>query len=1194
MRSIIRKIWSMVSPVQVLSVFLSFALMVFLSYNFMSDIERKNLLDKVNNTISHTQDTIVTELHESEILLGVISETVRGMIIAGSSFEMAEEYIAHITEYLMKDTQCKSIFNGVYAFFDVFGGRFCGNGFTPLIDSEDAAQADFDPQNMPWYSAAVEASGSVAQTEPVMIKDSESTVIDVSITFARRIFDDNGNPLGIVCLDIPIRKIQNNVITAYVTEGSYGILFDKELNVIAHPVPGRFLGRNLGLMNDGEAIKEILMSGESIFERKVWDYNRKESVGFFHKLDNGWYLGIIAYADEFYKVVSNIGFILSLMGFVLAVVLSAILLSVISGRKKAEERIKLMLDATPLCVNIWDKNYQNIDCNMEAVKLFELSGKKEYFERFNDLSPKYQPDGRISAEKSRELTREAFEKGYKRFEWTHCKLNGELIPCEITLVRVKFRNEDMICGYIRDLREIKEMMAKMREADERTKVLLDATPLSCFMIDTSLKILESNQEVVRLFGLKNKKEFIENVFRFFPEYQPSGEQSEKTSKKNVYEAFEEGFCRFEWMHQDSKGEQIPTEVSLVRVKFMGEYVIAGYIRDLREIKKMIAEMRRAEIAEESNKAKSDFLAKMSHEIRTPMNAIMGITEIQLQDYSLSLATKEALERIYNSGDLLLGIINDILDLSKIEAGKLELSGVQYDIASLIFDAAKLNLMRYESKPIDFKLEIDEKTPSTLAGDELRIKQILNNLLSNAFKYTQEGRIILSLSAEQYENDSACNLVIKVSDTGQGMTEDQVKRLGDKFSRFNTDVNRKTEGTGLGMNITRNLIQLMHGEMTVESTPGLGSVFTVNLPQQCVNQEPIGRELAENLMKLNLKNTTKMRNAQITQEYMPYGRVLVVDDVETNLYVARGLLSPYGMSIDTGLSGLEAIEKVKKGCVYDIIFMDHMMPGMDGIKAAEIIRTLGYTKPIVALTANALSGQAEMFMDKGFDDFISKPIDIRQLNNVLNRLIRDKQTPETLNEARRQKNILYASGSHNIAIDPQLAEFFVRDAKKAAAVLTAICENSCRRADDIPTMIINVHAMKSALLNIGEKDLSEAASRLEQTGRDKDVNLILLSLPEFITSLHAVIEKLQPSEDDLPEAENSFVSDGKEYLHDKLQTILDACQSLNKKTAKEALADLKQKTWPRSTRERLSAIAEHLLHTEFDEVASIAKTMMNEQ
>ena len=1177
MHIVFKKLWKIVTHVQVMVVFLAFALMVFLSYFFMSDIERKHLLRDVNNAISNTQAYIEADLMEPETTLGVIAENVRSMIVNGVGFEDVKKYIDITTEYITTDERLMSYATGVYGVFDVFNGEFwTGIDWIP--------PDDFVPKNRPWYKAAVEAKGKVGVTEPYL----DLSLNVIALTFARQIFDNDGNPLGIVCLDIMLDRIREYAINTHVTGDSYGILLDKDFHVIAHPHPA-YIGKPISAMNDGPAIQNDVLQGVEISERKATDYNGNTSVLFVRRLNNGWYMAVLAYAKKYYQSIRDIGYILTALGLLLAVIQSVILLRIIRAKKYAEERTQIMLDSTPLCANFWDRKLNNIDCNQEVLKLFDLPNKKEYLDRFFDLSPEYQPDGNLSKEKAISFIKKAFDEGYCRTEWMHRKLNGEQIPCEVTLVRAKYRNDFIVCGYTRDLRELKAVMVKMREADECTQLLFDATPLSCFMFDKNYNVIVCNQETVRLFELANKQEFISNFFEFTPEYQPSGELSRKKINGYVDEAFEEGYCRFEWVQKKLNGEQIPTEVTLVRVKFRGEYAVAAYVRDLRELKAMIAEMRRAEVAEESNKAKSDFLAKMSHEIRTPMNAILGITEIQLQDETLPLVTKEALERIYNSGDLLLGIINDILDLSKIEAGKLELSPAPYDVASLIHDTVKLNIMRYESKPVEFALKVNENIPATLVGDELRLKQILNNILSNAFKYTQKGMVNMTLSMEQesVEDNSDVKLIIVVNDTGQGMTAEQVRKLGDKYARFNMDANRKTEGTGLGMNITLNLIKLMSGDISVESTPGMGSTFTVHLPQKCKSKAPIGKELAENLMQMNVQNTTKMRNTHITHEFMPYGRVLVVDDVETNLYVAKGLMAPYGLSIDTALSGFEAIDKIRGGNVYDIIFMDHMMPKMDGIEAVKIIRSTGYHKPIIALTANALAGQAEMFFNNGFDDFISKPIDIRQLNNSLNKLIRDKQTPEVIEEAQKQKDNLYASGRHNGSVDPQLAEFFVRDAEKAATILEAISRNRCRRADDISMLIINAHAMKSALANIDQSELSAAALSLEQAGRDQDMKVILNELPVFVQSLFNIIEKLKPKEEDDAEGEAQTDNDVP-FLQEKLLAIQAACASLDKKSAKSALAELKLKTWPRSTRENLSSIAEHLLHSEFEEAASIAK------
>jgi len=363
--------------------------------------------------------------------------------------------------------------------------------------------------------------------------------------------------------------------------------------------------------------------------------------------------------------------------------------------------------------------------------------------------------------------------------------------------------------------------------------------------------------------------------------------------------------------------------------------------------------------------------------------------------------EEGLDRIYNSCDMLLSIINDLLDFSKIEAGKMELLPAQYKVASLINDSVQLNVMRIYGKPIDFELQVNEDTPANLIGDELRIKQILSNLLSNAFKFTERGKVTLSVVSETLPDDKSIILVLIIKDTGRGMTNEQLRIMFEEYSRFYEKERRQVEGTGLGLAITQSLVSLMNGGISVESKVGEGSTFTVRLPQKKINDAVLGKVLSNNLEQFRMNYIARKKRSHIIRDMMPYGKILIVDDVETNLYVAIGLLKPYGLQIETVMSGPEAIELVESGKVYDIIFMDHMMPEMDGIEATKRIRDLGYTEPIVALTANAVTGQAELFLQNGFDEFISKPIDIRQLNYILNKLIRDKQPPEVLEDVRQK-------------------------------------------------------------------------------------------------------------------------------------------------------------------------------------------------
>jgi PAS domain S-box-containing protein len=570
-----------------------------------------------------------------------------------------------------------------------------------------------------------------------------------------------------------------------------------------------------------------------------------------------------------------------------------------------------------------------------------------------------------------------------------------------------------------------EMEHQVAEQNELNRTIFSTAPIGFVMYGENGRLYNCNEYMSAMFGV-TQEYYIEHFYDLSPEYQSDGSKSTDKAKDMLRRALNGEMVVEEWIHQTSGGEPIPCEITLTRIKNKGKFIGFGYMYDLRHLKKLeqnvikeneksLAMAKKQADAEAANIAKSAFLARMSHEIRSPMNVILGITEMQLEKEGLLQDTRDALDKVHKAGYLLLNIINDVLDFSKIEANKLELMPINYDVASMISDTVQLNIMRYDSKPIQFALQVDENIPKTLYGDELRIKQILNNILTNAFKYTDSGKVLMSVCAEykhEQGKEPGIELVFRISDTGRGMTSEQVDKLFDDYTRFNMEANRITEGTGLGMGITKQLVHLMNGEISVESEPDKGSVFTVRLPQGIVAESGVfGKELVKNISQLSYNQPAQKKSGlRIVREYMPYGSVLIVDDMEPNLYVARGLMFPYGLSIETAISGTEAISKIKNGAKFDIIFMDHFMPGMDGIETVKIIREFGYTRPIVALTANAVVGQADMFMENGFDGFISKPIDIRQLNATLNKLIRDRHPAETVEAAHRLKENLEQTAS----------------------------------------------------------------------------------------------------------------------------------------------------------------------------------------
>jgi signal transduction histidine kinase/CheY-like chemotaxis protein/HPt (histidine-containing phosphotransfer) domain-containing protein len=593
-------------------------------------------------------------------------------------------------------------------------------------------------------------------------------------------------------------------------------------------------------------------------------------------------------------------------------------------------------------------------------------------------------------------------------------------------------------------------------------------------------------------------------------------------------------------------------------------------------------------AEEANKTKSKFLATMSHEIRTPMNAILGISQMILTNPDLPDDITESVNKIYISGHGLLGIINDILDLSKIESGKLEITEVNFDLPSLINDSAQLNVVRIKEKPIIFLLDIDEKLPCRLFGDDLRLKQILNNLLSNAFKYTDAGEVKLTVTFETTPDADCITLIFQVEDTGQGMKKEDCERLFSEYARFNNDANRSNEGTGLGLSITKKLAELMEGSISVESEFGKGSKFTVFVKQRIADPRIIGAELAKKLNAFQFQSIRKDDNLKISHKPMPYGRVLVVDDVETNLFVAQGLLAPYKIKVECTTSGINAIEMVKAGKTFDIVFMDHMMPKMDGVEATQILRVLGYKRPIVALTANAIAGSAKMFLDNGFDGFISKPIDVSELDSVLNKYVKKEVEPESYGQSAYGKptesaDLSYNDDTEDIAINLmlQIKKVFIKDAAKAILIISEELQKGSS-SWDLKTLDITFHGMKSAAGNIEEVELSEAAKSLEFAAKEKRTEDILANTESFLQQLEATIQKCtgEISEDDKQEGDL-------QTLKECAERIESACRDYDEETANPILLDLEQYSWDEDVETLLSELSDSLLHSDFDEAEGLA-------
>jgi len=570
-------------------------------------------------------------------------------------------------------------------------------------------------------------------------------------------------------------------------------------------------------------------------------------------------------------------------------------------------------------------------------------------------------------------------------------------PFNAPVVKMRVKNQIKIVNQMRKIQSLKEAEEIERQRKEqerinkRIQLILDSAPMSVTLYNSERTLIDCNMEAVRLFGFENKEQLIkvfnERFFDIFPPQQPCGTTTRDKVDWIYEKATKEGYAQLEWAHLTADGEDLPTEITFVRIEHGDTIMFVAYVHDLREKIKM--EKQRLEILEESNRAKSRFLARMSHEIRTPISAVMGISELQLRGQTMPPHTEDAFVKIYDSSKTLLNIVNDILDFSKIESGKMTLVNSEYEVASLMGDVAQLCLIYLERKDISFQMYIDENLPVKLIGDILRIRQIITNMLTNAFKYTESGTVALSLRSEK-EHDGYVTLVISIRDTGNGMTTEQIDAIKGEYVRLHEQNNAYIIGTGLGIPIVYSLVQMMDAQLELNSDIGKGTHAIIRIPQKVSGTELVGPELARSLQDFKSGTRRDHKDLEFVPEQMT-GRVLVVDDVDINLHVVEAMLETFGLIVELSKNGQDAIDKIRQGKVYDIIFMDHMMPGMDGIEATKILRDMGYDHPIVALTANALKGQAEMFMNNGFSGFMAKPIDIKLLNSYLVRFIKNKST-----------------------------------------------------------------------------------------------------------------------------------------------------------------------------------------------------------
>lgn len=495
----------------------------------------------------------------------------------------------------------------------------------------------------------------------------------------------------------------------------------------------------------------------------------------------------------------------------------------------------------------------------------------------------------------------------------------------------------------------------------------------------------------------------------------------------------------------------------------------------------------------SDRAKTDFLTNMSHEIRTPINGIMGMNSLLLRQIDTLPREKiaEYAGNMQRASRTLLAIVNDILDISKIESGKMELLCEGYELASLINDCYTIVASNCKKKNLDLYMEIDENLPSILYGDDVRIRQIVNNFLSNAVKYTKRGHVILKISYSRIDEENI-NLRIDVKDSGIGIQKKDMENLFQNFTRLEEHKNRNIEGTGLGLSLTKRLVDMMHGEVQVESQYGEGSTFTAIIPQKVICEDGIGD------MKQIFENYELSVGAMMPVPQFAGAHILVVDDMEMNRIVAKEMLLQTGAIVDVAGSGEEGLTLMKEQH-YDLIFMDQMMPDMDGIATFEEMKRMNHqnkTTPVIAMTANAVKGAKEMYLQHGFADYISKPIFEEKMWKILERFLADKQTEAVEkknpdggaeeNKKSLQERFPYLDTEQGMSVCMEDEDFYLKILKVYLKDEMVDTLRQDYEEKDWAQYQIHVHGLKNVSANIGAMELSEQFKGLEYAIKNHDI------------------------------------------------------------------------------------------------------------
>ncbi len=598
-----------------------------------------------------------------------------------------------------------------------------------------------------------------------------------------------------------------------------------------------------------------------------------------------------------------------------------------------------------------------------------------------------------------------------------------------------------------------------------------------------------------------------------------------------------------------------------------------------------------EDADSANRAKTRFLANMSHEIRTPINTIMGMNEMILREDTKDVPKKyySAVQgysvSIKRASDILLGLINDILDLSKIESGKMNLVEQRYSTKDIILAAVSMIRVKSDDKGLNFKTEIDEQIPCVLYGDEGKLKQVILNLLSNAVKYTEEGGFVLKIAALEIKDDE-CQLYVGVKDTGIGIKSENIDKIFAPFERVDEGKNEGVQGTGLGLNISRQFVNLMGGELKCESEYGEGSVFFFTIKQKIVDATPIG--------PFTEKTDDKPVGRYIPKFVAPKAKIMIVDDNEMNIQVISNLLRGTKAQIKTAMSGKECLEYLKTED-YDLIFLDHMMPEMDGIETLKEIEKITVDVPVIALTANAAYDGRNYYIRQGFTDYLAKPVEGRVLEETIAKYLPDtlleevSDEPETEEEVKLSEALSLLKDEAGVSIEDGIT--YCGNAEALEKFIDTYCTSIDSKSKeieeaynngDIELYTIKVHALKSTSRIIGASELADLAYRLEEAGKNGDRQLIDDNTERLLKLFRSYKEKLSAFIAKKHD-ESGKKTISKAELEDAYGVLKEVAQAMDYDSAEMIFKELENYRIEEPDLEKVNKLKELFLKMDWDEM-----------